>query len=157
MWFAIQFGDTPRLFFLGRAFFVALIPVKVCQAAVNLWRPKCNVAFVRREEANQRRGSKLGHSGGSHLGNRPLGAAFAGLCACAMMLGPVLANQESPLLMHVPQCSRKQRRHQLLPNPLSVRPDVARELNKTRSAGQPLTVLATASRVVFGSSAANEG
>jgi hypothetical protein len=59
--------------------------------------------------------------------------------------------------MHVPQFSRKQRRHQLLPNPLSVRPDVARELNTTRSAGKPQTVPATASRVVFSRSAANEG
>jgi hypothetical protein len=112
---------------------------------------------VRREEANRRRVASWGIQGdGSHLGNRPLGAAFAGICACAMMQGPVLANQESPLLMHVPQCSRKQRRHQLLPNPLSVRPDVARELNKRRSAGKPQTVLATAQRVVFGWSAADE-
>jgi hypothetical protein len=72
-----------------------------------------------------------------------------GICAYAMMLGPVLVNLENPLLVRVPQSSRKPRRHQLLPNPLSVRPDVSRELNKTRSASEPQTVLATAYRVVF--------
>jgi len=48
------------------------------------------------------------------LGNRPLEAAFAGICAGAKRPGLILANHESPLFAYVPQCSRKQ-----LPNPLS--------------------------------------
>ena len=50
------------------------------------------------------------------LGNRPPEAAFAAICARAKILGLVLANYESPLFAHVPQCSRKQ-----LPIPLSVK------------------------------------
>ena len=48
------------------------------------------------------------------IGNRPPEAAFAAICALAKTPGLVLANHESPLFAHVPQCSRKQ-----LLNPLS--------------------------------------
>jgi len=55
------------------------------------------------------------------------------------MLGSVLANDESPLFAHVPQCSRT-----IAESPECKGLNVASELTKARSARTSETVLATA-------------